>query len=154
MAVDVADVLWIGGPDDRRVSDAARELARRFGLQLYVVAEHDAAHAPRMPTTLDDSFANLARHRFRLVLEDLRSLARAPPAVVAGAQLLPTSVAAVLRSADRALFLVPDDAEPLAQRYLFEARDLRLTVLRADATAERVAQHFSPVISDAEGRSP
>lgn len=152
--MDPADVLWIGGPEGSRVSDVARALAQRFDLQLYLVDEHAAAHGPRLPRMLDESFLNTARHRFRLVLEDLRALPDTPPAVVAGPQLLPTSVAAVLRSPDHALFLVPDDADDLARRYFYEARDLQLTVLRGEATVDRAAQHFAAVLSAAAGTSP
>ncbi len=48
-------------------------------------------------------FVTTSRHRFRLVLEDLRALPDSPLAIVEGPQLLPTSVAAVLRRPRSAL---------------------------------------------------
>jgi hypothetical protein len=89
-----------------------------------------------------------------------------PLAVVEGPQLLPTSVAAVLRDPGHALFLLPGPetarAETfdamVAQRFAWEARDLRLQTLLVDASTdelvERAAAHFLPVISAARDRSP
>jgi hypothetical protein len=160
--VDLANVLWIGGPEGSGSAAVAQALARRHDLQLYLVEDRTAAHAPRMPATAPDapgSYATTARHRFRLVLEDLRELPDSPLAIVAGPQLFPTSVAAVLRAPDHALFLVPDPGDqPETQRFVYEARDLQLTVLREDAKLEvivdRAADHFARVISDAGGMSP
>jgi hypothetical protein len=124
--VDLAHVLWIGGPQGSGKSSIARALSRRFDLQLYVVDWRTWVHEPRMPRTefqtlsLDerwvepspermlDWFLTHSRHRFRLVLEDLRDLPDTPAVIVEGPQLFPTSVSAVLRSADQALFLLPD----------------------------------------------
>jgi hypothetical protein len=153
--VDLSHVLWIGGGPRSGKSSIARELARRFELQLYAVDEHDAAHAPRMPTLAEgeasDAFLTASRHRFRLVLEDLASLAPTPWAIVEGSPLFPTSVAAVLRDPRHALFLLPLDQDPLTQRIGWEARDLRLATLDVDAPldelVERAAAHFAPVIS-------
>jgi hypothetical protein len=60
------------------------------------------------PERMLEWFVSHSRHRFRLVLEDLRELPDEPAAIVEGPQLLPTSVSAVLRERDRALFLVPE----------------------------------------------
>jgi hypothetical protein len=153
------------------VASVARALASRFDVQLYLVDDHAAAHEPRLPrvasgTTsreLLDSFLNTSRHRFRLVLEDLRGLRDAPPAVVAGPQLLPTSVAAVLRSPAQALFVVSDPHERpalealVAQRFLSEARDLQLTVLRADTPLEELVERAGEQLAALSGggdRSP
>jgi SpoVK/Ycf46/Vps4 family AAA+-type ATPase len=127
--VDLAHVLWIGGPQGSGKSSIAKALARRFDLQLYVVDHRTWAHEPRMPRTefgsltMDERwidadprrmlewFVTTSRHRFRLVLEDLRELAPSPVTIVEGPQLFPAFVAAVLRDRANALFLIPDEAE-------------------------------------------
>jgi hypothetical protein len=169
--VDLSHVLWIGGGQSSGKSSIARALAQRFDLQLYAIDARDRAHEPRMPTsgtgapsTPDealDRFVTTSRHRFRLVLEDLAALPAAPPAIVEGTQLFPTSVAAVLREADHALFLIPDPGEQLTQRIAREAADLRLAMLVVDAPLaemiEHAAAHFRPAIerlSAARDRSP
>src|ERR1700750_2216201 len=107
-----------------------------------------------------------ARHRFRLVLEDLAALPPAPAAIVEGAQLFPTSVAAVLRKPDHALFLLPvepSEQDLITRRIGWEARDLRLATLPVDVPLgemiERAAAHFLPALqalpfSAARDRSP
>jgi hypothetical protein len=135
--VDLAHVLWIGGGQGSGKSSVARALSRRFDLQLYNVDHRTWVHEPRMPRTefqslsmderwvepspeqMLDWFLAASRHRFRLVLEDLRELPSSPGVIVEGPQLFPTSVSAVLRSADQALFLLPDPAE---QRERLSAR--------------------------------
>jgi shikimate kinase len=161
-AVDLSHVLWIGGGPGSGKSSIARELARRFELQLYAVDDHEQAHGPRMPTFLaDETFHGLltaSRHRFRLVLEDLAALPPSPGAIVEGSQLLPTSVAAVLRDPGQALFLIPATVDEMTQRVGWEARDLRLTTLQVDAPleemVERAAAHFRPRLSAARDTSP
>jgi shikimate kinase len=160
--VDLSHVLWIGGGPGSGKSSVARALSERFDLQLYAVDDHDRAHEPRMPTFLaDEGFDALlktSRHRFRLVLEDLAALPPSPSAIVEGWQLLPTSVAAVLRVPGQALFLMPANVDELTQRVGWEARDLRLATLQVDAPLdeliERAATHFLPVISAARDTSP
>ena len=160
--MDLSHVLWIGGGPGSGKSSIARALARRFGLQLYAVDEHEAAHAPRMPRLVADETVDVsmtaARHRFRLVLEDLAVLPPSPAAIVEGSLLFPTSVAAVLRDPGHALFLLPVERDPISQRIGWEARDLRLTMLTADAPLdemiERAAAHFEPVLSAGAGTSP
>jgi hypothetical protein len=160
--VDLSHVLWIGGGPGSGKSAIARELARRFDLQLYSVDEQSAAHEPRMPVLVADETVDVAmtaaRHRFRLVLEDLAVLPPSPPAIVEGAQLFPTSVAAVLRDPSHALFLLPGAQDPITQRTRWEAKDLRLTTLDVDAPleemVERAAAHFLPVLSAATDTSP
>lgn len=143
--MDLAHALWIGGPQGSGTRDVAGALADRFDLRLYSVEREAAAHAPRMPIVGDSPPATTARHRFRLVLEDLREL-DGSGVIVEGAELLPTSVSAVLRSPDQAIFLLPDDAGPFA----WEARDLRLRVLDAHLPLEELvqlaAEHFAPVV--------
>jgi hypothetical protein len=162
--VDLSHVLWIGGGPASGKSSIARELARRFDLQLYSVDEHDATHEPRMPLVAAGEtvgFMTAARHRFRLVLEDLAALPPSPAAIVEGLLLFPTSVAAVLREPGHALFLLPvnpSDDDQITRRIGWEARDLRLTTLPVDAPLdemiERAAAHFEPVLSAATDRSP
>jgi hypothetical protein len=186
-AVDLAHVLWIGGPQGSGKTSVARTLSRRFDLQLYIVDRRTWVHEPRMPATefgslsmderwvdatparMLDWFLTTSRHRFRLVLEDLRDLPDSPLAVVEGPQLFPTSVAAVLRSPENALFLLPDldeqrerllargpmpgvsDGERaranaterdllITRRFGWEAADLQLTVLRVDAPLDGVVE--------------
>jgi adenylylsulfate kinase-like enzyme len=67
--VDLSHVLWIGGGPASGKSSIARELARRFDLQLYSVDERDATHEPRMPLVAAGEtvgFMTAARHRFSL----------------------------------------------------------------------------------------
>ena len=160
--MDLSHVLWIGGGQGSGKSSIARALSRRFELRLYSVDEHEAAHAPRMPSFVAgdpiEAFVTASRHRFRLVLEDLAALPPAPAALVEGSQLFPTSVAAVLRNPDHALFLMPAVADEITRRIGWEARDLRLATLEVDAPLEelieRAAAHFLPVLSAARDRSP
>jgi hypothetical protein len=165
--VDLSHVLWIGGGPGSGKSSVARELALRFDLRLYAVDEHETAHAPRLPSFLADEtldgFLTASRHRFRLVLEDLGGLPDSPAAIVEGSQLFPTSVAAVLREPDHALFLLPVEADAMTQRIRWEARDLRLATLDVDAPleemVERAATHFRPALqailfSAARDKSP
>jgi hypothetical protein len=153
--VDLSHVLWIGGGPGSGKSAIARELSRRFDLQLYSVDEHAEAHEPRMPSVAAgetiDGFLTASRHRFRLVLEDLAALPPSPAAIVEGLLLFPTSVAAVLREPEHALFLLPVDAEdPVTRRIGWEAADLRLKTLTVDAPLdemiERAAVHFLPLV--------
>ena len=199
--MDPADVLWIGGPQGSGKSSVARALARRFDLQLYLVDHRVWVHEPRMPATefgsltLDerwveaeparmlDWYVTTSRHRFRLVLEDLRSLPAVPGAVVEGPQLFPTSVAAVLRSPDQALFLLPLPAEQrerllargpmpnvsdgaaarrkaterdlmITALYEREARDLRLPTLSSDGPLDEVVELAAAQLRPAVDRMP
>lgn len=161
--MDLSHALWIGGGQASGKSTVARALARRFDLQLYVVDHRTWVHEPRMPSTelesrsmderwlepspqrMLDWFVSNSRHRFRLVLEDLAALPDSPLAVVEGPQLLPTSVAAVLRSPDQALFLllhpdeqrarllarpgIPGTSDPVQARVNATERDLMITQL-------------------------
>lgn len=160
--MDLSHVVWIGGPRGSGKSTVADALAERLSLQAYHVDEHTHAHAARMPTgELETaslaSFMTHSRHRVRLVLEDLRELPDQPPCVVEGEQLMPTSVSALLRFADQALFLLADlvgDASELdvliAQTIEREARELRLPVLRVEGsveeTIESAVEMLSPVV--------
>lgn len=127
--MDPAHALWIGGPQGSGKSSVARALADRFGLQLYHVDLRTWVHEERMPPTafaslsMDERwvhatpeqmlgwFVTTSRHRFRLVLEDIRALPDRPAVVVEGPQLFPTSVSAVLGAPDQALFLIPAESE-------------------------------------------
>ena len=173
--MDLSHVLWIGGGRGSGTSSVAQTLARQFELQLYSLDRYKPLHEPRMPRMeadseaeetpagLVDRFVKASRHRFRLVLEDLAALPPSPLAIVEGVELFPTSVAAVLREPDHALFLLAGRCETrfdelVAQRYAWEARDLRLTAFSGDAPIEetiaRAAAYFTPVISGATDTSP
>jgi hypothetical protein len=199
--VDPAHALWIGGPQGSGKSSIAHALSRRFGLQLYVIDHRVWVHEPRMPPTafaslsLDDRWLNASpekmlewfvttsRHRVRLVLEDLRALPAEPAVVVEGPQLFPTSVSALLRSPDQALFLLPDAAsmrerllarppiegtsdgrrarENATERDLLilrtierEARELRLPVLQVDAPLDEMIERAAAALAPAVERLP
>ncbi|MGZ4292435.1 MAG: hypothetical protein ACXVQQ_07550 [Gaiellaceae bacterium] len=177
--MDLTHVLWIGGGQGSGKSSVAWALSRRFDLQLYDVDRRTWVHEARMPTTefgmlsMDERwvhptpermlewFVTTSRHRFRLVLEDLRALPDTAVTIVEGPQLLPTSVSAVLAEPGQALFLIPDrDAQEarllargpmlgtsdgararanatardllISARFAREAQELRLTTLTAD----------------------
>src|SRR2546429_1512178 len=55
--MDLADVLWIGGPQGSGKSSVARALSRCFDLQLYNIDHHTWVHEPRMPRS---EFASLS----------------------------------------------------------------------------------------------
>ena len=161
--MDPSHVLWIGGGRGSGKSEVARALSERFGLQLYSVDEQAAVHEARMPgagpgwTSLDE-FVTVSRHRFRLVLEDIRLLADTPVAIVEGVELLPTSVSAVLGAPGQAVFLIAAGDDPISARIEREARELRLTALDVDRPLDELieltAEHFAEAISAAADRSP
>jgi hypothetical protein len=152
--VDPANALWIGGPPGSGTSSVAQALAERFGLQLYAVDDQADAHEPRMPRLELASFVSTARHRFRLVLEDLRELPDDQPVIVEGPQLFPTNVVAVLRSPERALFLLPAvPGDVVAQTYERETRELRLPVVRVDGALVDVIELAAERLSAAAGTS-
>ena len=199
--MDLAHVLWIGGGQGSGKSSIARALARRFDLQLYNVDHRTWVHEPRMPRTefqslsleerwveaspeqMLDWFSTTSRHRFRLVLEDLRELPDAPGAIVEGPQLFPTSVSAVLRAPDQALFVLPDPAEQrerllargpmlnvsdgaaartkatardlmISELYQREARDLRLRALVVDRPLDEMIELAAEHFAPALERLP
>ena len=185
--MDLSHVLWIGGGQGSGKSSVAWALSRRFDLQLYVVDQRVWVHEPRMPKSefralsmderwvdatpqrMLDWFVTTSRHRFRLVLEDLRELPESPLVVVEGPQLLPTTVSAVLREPDQALFLVSELDEQrkrllargpilgtsdglraranaterdlmITRRYVREAVDLRLAVFEVDRPLDEMVE--------------
>jgi hypothetical protein len=161
--VDPSRALWIGGRPGSGASPVAAALADRFALRLYDVDDHASEHERRLPPSavaspapaeLLRSFVAESRHRFRLVLEDLRELVDEPVAIVVGAQLFPTSVSAVLRDPAHALFLLAEGGDPrdrlIAAAVEREARELRLPTLVVDAPidelSERAAAHFAPIV--------
>lgn len=199
--MDPSHALWIGGPQGSGKSSVARALAERFGLQLYVVDHRVWVHEARMPST---EFASLtmderwvlpepeqmlrwfvihSRHRFRLVLEDLRALPGEPGCVVEGPALLPTIVSAALRAPDQALFLMPDLDEMqerlrargpiegtsdgalarenavardvlIARTIAREARELRLPVLAVDRPLDETIERAAELLAPAAERLP
>jgi hypothetical protein len=199
--VDLSDVLWVGGGQGSGKSSIAKALARRFDLQLYNVDHRTWVHEPRMATTeftllsMDERwvdataermlkwFIDTSRHRFRLVLEDLRRLSDTPMVIVEGPQLFPTSVSAVLAAPDQALFLLPDAQEQsqrllargpmlgtsdgvraranaaerdllISARFAREARELRLTSLPVDRPLEEMIELAAAHFAAAIERGP
>jgi hypothetical protein len=199
--VDPAHAVWIGGPQASGKSSIARAPAERFELQLYVVDHRVWVHEARMPATefasltMDERwvdadpermlewFITHSRHRFRLVLEDLRALPDQPAAVVEGPQLFPRFVAAVLGSPDRALFLEPDPAGMrerllargpmaatsdgvrarenatardllIAELFVREARELRLPSLVVDAPLEVMIERAARMLAPVVAHLP
>jgi hypothetical protein len=199
--VDPAHAVWIGGPQASGKSSIARALSARFGLQLYVVDHRVWVHEARMPATefasltMDERwvhagpdqmlewFVTHSRHRFRLVLEDIRALPEEPAAIVEGPQLFPRFVAAVLGSPDQALFLRPDldgmrerllargpmaatsdgvrarqNATArdvlIAELFMREARELRLPTLPVDVPVEEMIERAAAVLSPVVDRLP
>ena len=193
--------MWIGGPQASGKSSIARALAERFGLQLYVVDHRVWVHEARMPATefasltMDERWVHAtpeqmlewfiahSRHRFRLILEDLRALPDGPSAIVEGPQLFPRFVAAVLGSADQALFLQPDLAgmrerllargpmaatsdglrarenatardQLIAVLFAREARELRLPTLPVDAPLEEMIERAGAMLGPVVDRLP
>jgi hypothetical protein len=132
-AMDLADVLWIGGGQGSGKSSIAWELSRRHGLQLYNVDHRTQAHAARQAphefATLSPDgrwlepsletmlrwFLETSEDRVRVVLEDVARLPAAPGAIVEGPQLFPSLIAPLLAHREQALFLVPDPAEQQAR---------------------------------------
>jgi thymidylate kinase len=199
--VDPSHALWIGGPQGSGKSSIARALAERFGLQLYLVDHRVWVHEPRMPPTafasltMDERwvdatpeqmlgwFVTHSRHRFRLVLEDLRELPDEPATIVEGPQLFPTTVSAVLAAPDQALFLLPDPDEMeerlrargpiegtsdgvrarenavgrdllIARTFEREARELRLPVLAVDRPLEQMIERAAEHFAPVVERLP
>jgi hypothetical protein len=199
--VDLSHVLWIGGPQASGKTSVAFALSRRFDLQFYAVDSRTWVHEARMPPTefaslsMDERwvdadpermlrwFVTHSRHRFRLVLEDLRELPDAPGAVVEGPQLFPTSVSAVLRDPGQALVLLPDPEEMqgrlrergpmpgtsdgtrarenaiardvlIARTFEREARELRMATLRADAPLEEIVDRAAAHFEPVVARFP
>ena len=115
------------------------------------------------PEQMLEWFVTHSRHRFRLLLEDLRALPDEPAAIVEGPQLFPRFVAAVLGSSDQALFLQPDLAEcgkRLLARGPMEATSDGVRA-RENATARDVliasssrGRHASCALADAAGGAP
>lgn len=199
--MDPAHAVWIGGPQGSGKSSIARALAERFELQLYNVDHRTWVHEARMPPTefssltMDERwvrpepqrmlgwFVTTSRHRFRLVLEDLRELPDEPACIVEGPQLFPTNVSAVLGAPEQALFLLPDVDELrerlrargpmlgtsdgararenavardvlIAQTFAREARELRLPVLAVDAPLDEMIERAAAALGPAIERLP
>jgi 2-phosphoglycerate kinase len=199
--MDPAHAVWIGGPQASGKSSIARELSRRFDLQLYVVDHRVWVHEPRMPATefasltMDERwvhaepermlewFVTHSRHRFRLILEDLRALPDAPAVIVEGPQLFPRFVAAVIGSSEQALFLQPaldgmrerllargpmeatsdgvrarENATArdvlIARLFEREARELRFLTLAVDAPLEEMIERAAAMLAPVVDRLP
>ena len=135
------------------------------------------------PERMLEWFVSTSRHRFRLVLEDLRELPDSPSVIVEGPQLFPTSVAAVLSDREHALFLIPDAGEQEARllgrgplpgtsdglraranaterdlmitaRFAREARELRLPVLAVDRPLDEMIELAAEQLRPAIERGP
>jgi broad-specificity NMP kinase len=199
--VDLSHVVWIGGPQGSGKTSIAAVLADRFGWQLYNIDHRTWVHEARMPPTefsslsMDERwvsasteqmlkwFVTQSRHRMRLILEDLRDLPAEPACIVEGPQLFPTSVSAVLREPDQALFLMTDldemrerlrargpikgatDGERarenaierdvlIARTIGWEARDLRLAVLPVDRPLDAMIERAAEALAPVAERLP
>jgi hypothetical protein len=106
-------------------------LARRYGLTVYHVDEHELEHARRRDPdrhpameawnarTLDETWVELpladlveatlaySRERIELIMEDLRALSAGRVVVAEGFQLTPEVVAPLIESARQAVWLLP-----------------------------------------------
>ncbi len=135
------------------------------------------------PEQMLEWFVTTSRHRFRLVLEDLRQLPDSPAAIVEGPQLFPTSVSAVIARPDQALFLVPGRALQearllergpmpgtsdglraranaterdllISDRIAREARELRLATVAADRPLDELIELAAAQLGPAIERGP
>ena len=122
------NALWIGGSTCAWKTTVAKALAKRHGLAVYHVDEHEAEHVARHDPTLHPTYARwiamtaserwaessvdelvddtraLVGERFPMIVDDIRS--GGAPVIVEGFQVYPSHVVRVLDSPRRAVFLV------------------------------------------------
>lgn len=124
-------VLWIGGAPDAGKTSLARELAQRYGLQLYIQDRLEPAHFARAtverhpemrafwamspderwvlrsPAEMAAQVVRSSVERFEMAVEDLLALPSDTPILAEGPWLFPELVAPVLSSDRQGLWLVP-----------------------------------------------
>ncbi|WP_150265060.1 hypothetical protein [Paenibacillus tepidiphilus] len=149
-------VYWIGGSACAGKSTLAKRLAAKYGLRRYACDEHADHHlravSPESQPVMTRisamdmnevfykreveeqlaSYVEYLNEDFQLVLRDLAQMADAP-VVVEGNQLLPSSVAPLLREEDRAIWLIPGEA---FQREQYSRREWIHGILQATEDPE------------------
>ena len=127
-------VYWIGGGSGAGKTTIARRIAAQHGLRLYatddVMAEHARRSTPadapllhsflamdmderwvhRPPQTMLETFHWFRGEGFRLIVEDLLRLPRAPGVIVEGFRLLPRLVKPLLSAPAQSVWLLPTPA--------------------------------------------
>lgn len=114
------NVLWIGGGRGAGKTSIARTLAHRHDLAFYRVDAYNYEHTRRLdhspgspderflqptPEEMAKRFVDAARHRFHLIIEDLRARSTSFLVIAEGPQLLPSLVAPYLASSGNAVWL-------------------------------------------------
>jgi hypothetical protein len=127
-------VYWIGGGGGAGKSTIARRIAARHGLRVYATDDAMADHARRSthedspllhrfmdmdmderwvnrsPRTMLETFHWFRGEGFRLIIEDLLRLPRAPGVIVEGFRLLPPLIKPLLPVPAHAVWLLPTPA--------------------------------------------
>jgi 2-phosphoglycerate kinase len=148
---------FIGGGSGGGKSTVARELAGRYGLQLYD-AEQFPNYAPRTtpgnapllhafiamnmderwlkrsPQIMFDTFHGFHGEQFDLVIEDLLALPKSSPILVEGFTLLPRLVAPFLSEANQSVWLIPT---PEFRRAAFDSRGSTWNIPNKTSDPER-----------------
>jgi shikimate kinase len=129
----LAHVLWIGGATDAGKTTISRMIAERYGFQRYDydqndlpqmtrLAETNATHHAFLAASMDERWVQpepedlLKRElecfqdRFRLVIEELLILPKAPVIVAEGFGLTPELLWPLLSDRRQAIWLVPTEA--------------------------------------------
>lgn len=131
LAAALRHVIWLGGAPDAGKTTLAHELARKYGLRLYIQDRLEMAHFARATEerhpemrafwamsiderwvlrTPEEMAAQVVRssaERFELLVEDVLKEPRDTPILVEGPWLLPEIVAPALSDPRQGLWLVP-----------------------------------------------
>ena len=157
-----ADVYWLGGSPCAGKSTVAGILARRFDLDVYRVDEAFEGHARRLDPLrqpalvgwlaasaterwlrpVDDLVKDAVacyREHLGWVLEDVSARTGVRPLLVEGTALLPTEVARVAPSRERALWLL---AAPEFQRRHYRERAWAWDVVAPSDDPERAFENW------------
>jgi primosomal protein N' len=125
-------VRWIGGAPGAGKTTTARQLAEKYGLQLYLTDDTMAIHAARTtaqdspylaafakmsmderwlnrsPQTMLDTFHWFRGEAFDLIVDDLLEMPNDRPIVAEGFRLLPHLIEPLLTKESQALWLLPN----------------------------------------------